>query len=126
MPDKELGFAQWYAVMADLFKLNPNPDAPEQAYDYRGFYEKNVRGKDMEFIRSSVKQFGKNPEVHVFTDEFKKPEHPTFSNESVYNDSTKGIVGGRWEGEVFFPSEFNKRLAMEQQLKQLNGIINGD
>ena len=40
------------------------------------------------------------------TDKWKKPWHPTFSNESVY--STPGAEGGRWDGEEFHPSNLNR------------------
>ena len=42
------------------------------------------------------------------TDKWKKPWHPTFSNESVY--STPGAEGGRWDGEEFHPSRLNRTL----------------
>lgn len=45
-----------------------------------------------------------------FTDEFKKPNHPTFSNESKYN-GVDGKHGGQWSedgGQVSFtPSQWN-------------------
>jgi hypothetical protein len=34
-PD-EAAFRRWYARLARRWDLNPDPDAPEQAYDYRG------------------------------------------------------------------------------------------
>lgn len=45
-----------------------------------------------------------------FTDRFKKPNHPTFSSESVYN-GIDGQYGGEWLNisgrDVFVPSETN-------------------
>ncbi len=41
-------------------------------------------------------------------DTWKKPWHPTFSNESIY--STPGAEGGRWDGEEFHPSRLNRTL----------------
>lgn len=39
------------------------------------------------------------------TDRFKKPNHPTFSTESIYHESPKAgggqWVGGRWGGDTF-------------------------
>lgn len=40
------------------------------------------------------------------TDKWKKPWHPTFSNESVY--STPQAPGGHWDGDTFIPSTTNK------------------
>jgi hypothetical protein len=34
----ERAFQRWYAGQAKRWGLNPNPDAPEQFYDYRGAY----------------------------------------------------------------------------------------
>lgn len=39
-------------------------------------------------------------------DKWKKPWHPTFSNESVY--STPQASGGHWDGVTFIPSTINK------------------
>ena len=45
-----------------------------------------------------------------FTDRFKKPNHPTFSNESIYNGAD-GQYGGEWLNilgrDVFVPTETN-------------------
>ena len=45
-----------------------------------------------------------------FTDKFKKPNHPTFSSESIYNVAD-GQYGGEWFNifgrDVFVPSETN-------------------
>jgi hypothetical protein len=39
-------------------------------------------------------------------DKWKKPWHPTFSNESIY--STQDATGGSWENDTFVPSTINK------------------
>lgn len=57
-------------------------------YDYRGWFKKN-----------GPKMVGKG--VH-FNDEFKKPNHPRFSNESVY--ATNPMIGGMWNGENLTPT----------------------
>lgn len=58
-------------------------------YDYRGYFKK-YGGKDI----------GQNEHL---TDEFKKPSHPTFSNESQY--STPENPGGSWNGDIYTPSD---------------------
>lgn len=46
-------------------------------------------------------------------DKFKKPNHPTFSIDSIYNDEKAGRKGGRWEFSdehnrwKFYASSFN-------------------
>lgn len=42
------------------------------------------------------------------TDQFKKPNHPTFSNESQYN-GIDGYVGGQWTPQGYAPSVTNIR-----------------
>ncbi len=58
-------------------------------YDYRGFFKKNG-AVDV--------QRGQH-----FTDEFKLPNHPTFSVESVYATGDDLAKAGKWEGEKFVP-----------------------
>ena len=53
------------------------------------------------------------------TDEFKKPNHMTFSDESVYN--TPEMQGGKWEqrfnGWDFYASPFNLQQHSPEELK---------
>lgn len=54
----------------------------EGDYDLRGLWKENPQVKP-------------SANLH-FTDKYKKPNHPTFSNESIYfNDSTKKFAG-KW------------------------------
>ena len=73
-------------------------------YDLAGLYKK-VNGVDL-------------PKGHG-TDEFKKPNHPTFSQESVYHSPT--MMGGRWAQEngqdVFYASPQNVRNLSESGLQ---------
>ena len=99
---KEQQFQDWYAEAAANLGLDPNPDAYEQAYDYRGYWLNN-RDADIS-----------SPGFH-FPDTWKQPQHPTFSNESVY---AKGIDGvGHWDGDKFIPGYFNN-VMMATALKR--------
>lgn len=64
----------------------------------RGDYDYDLRGA---WLNGDVPSNN-----YHFTDKWKKPWHPTFSNESVY--STPGAEGGRWDGEEFHPSNLNR------------------
>lgn len=60
------------------------------------------------------------------SDKYKKPWHPTFSNESIY--STKDIQGGHWEGDEFIPSpwqEKRQQLINSMNLMEPNTFSNG-
>ena len=75
---------------------DPNPDAPEHYYDYRGYYDQLINeGKQNEDI---------TPDTH-FPDTYKLPGHPTFSVESKYYKP--GMIAGHWEGEQFRSTPFS-------------------
>jgi len=86
----------------------------EQDYDMRGWVDQRVHeGKSQDAI---IKELTSG--AH-FTDTFKKPNHPTFSDQSQYhNEKTKG---GKWvqEGEnwSFVPSEHNVKNLGEEGLR---------
>lgn len=90
---EEKEFKAWYNKVASYKGLNPNPDSPDQYYDYRGFWKNEDRDKILT----------DNAEVHFF-DTYKKPGHPTFSNQSKY--STDKTPGGSWslseDGTYYF------------------------
>ena len=92
-PKEEKEFKAWYNKVASYKGLNPDPDSPDQYYDYRGFWKNEDRDKILT----------DNAEVHFF-DTYKKPGHPTFSNQSKY--STDKTPGGSWslseDGTYYF------------------------
>jgi len=77
-------------------------------YDLRGFWKENPNFKI------------KNQDDHL-TDKFKKPNHPTFSTESIY--STKDNPGGTWRKQfgqyIFTPSK-------EQESRGLKSVTEGE
>lgn len=78
-PSEEIQFQDWYKKISQQKRLAVSPDASEQYYDYRGFWKEGLTTP--------------SGDDH-FTDKFKQPGHPTFSDESQYsNDKTKG---GKW------------------------------
>lgn len=75
----------------------------EGDYDLKGYYDK--------YGPSSIKG-----EAHL-TDEFKLPNHPTFSTESKYfNDATR-MQGGEWDGDKYIPFDVN-RDALDEKTGQ--------
>lgn len=76
-PVDERKFQQWYAGMAKQYGLNPDPDSPDQRYDYRAAF-----------------RAGAKPDAsRHWPSQFKKPGHP---NEIVGGFST--ITGERVPG----------------------------
>jgi len=80
---EEKDFKVWYDKTAKFKNLNPDPDADDQKYDYRGYW-KNENSSEILKEKSSAH----------FIDKYKQPGHPTFSNESQY--SNKNTQGGSW------------------------------
>lgn len=91
--DQEQAYRQWMQQIGHTSEngMAVTPDFTGQDYDYRGFFNK--------FGPVDISQ-GQH-----FTDEFKKPNHDTFSMESKY--SRPGMLGGVWQGENFTPSSYN-------------------
>jgi hypothetical protein len=86
------GFQNWYEKNT-LEGKNGSPYTDSQNYDYYSFYKNKGEG---------------NIKEH-FPDTYKRPSHPTFSNESIY--STPENPGGSWEGEKYTPDNGLRKKA---------------
>jgi hypothetical protein len=78
-PDKEAAFQGWMRNQSKSVGRNVGKDLYD--YDLRGWWQKN-NGPDLSG-------------GHL-NDEFKKPNHPTFSDQSQYH-GTDGMQGGHWD-----------------------------
>lgn len=81
----EVMFERWRSRLPERLRH-------DEDYDLRGFYRKNP-GWSLD-----------SPEAHM-TDEFKLPNHPTFSNESRYYGPATQQYGGHWAGDVYVPND---------------------
>jgi hypothetical protein len=80
-PDEERAFVSWKKKYA--------PDDSGEDYDYRGAFKA-----------------GATPDANGhWVDTFKKPNHPTFSNESQYAVGPDAAKAGRWVGARFVPAK---------------------
>jgi len=111
-PEELIGyntFAQKYAKSKNFKIENLTRD-----YDLQGYYKKH-KGVDLPEIIT--------PELHL-NDEFKKPNHITFSNGSIY--STPEHTGGQWKNEKedesgawsFIPTEYNLKNTPTNKLQE--------
>jgi hypothetical protein len=95
-PEQEKQFLLW--------KVKNTPKDSGEDYDLRGLF---LSGQDT------------GARGHT-TDQFKKPNHPTFSVESKYN-GVSGQVGGRWverDGKTYFyASPTNLKYHSAEELK---------
>lgn len=83
-------YYHWMHQTSDNLKVSPI----DSSYDYRAYYD-SASPWDL-----ANTMYNKN-NGH-FTDVGKRPNHPTFSNESKYSNSK--TPGGTWNGDTFVPS----------------------
>jgi len=90
--NKDKQFLNWYSknTIEGQNKVPYNSFQKMNNYDYYSFY-KNGDYKNKNF----------NPELH-FPDTYKLPNHPTFSDESIYDGNKKA---GTWLGDNFIPKK---------------------
>jgi hypothetical protein len=92
--------------MTDLYntKLSPAEEAAYQQWAKANHRERDTFDYDM---RGAWKAMAKQAGNGHFPDTFKKPNHPTFSDESMY--AGPGLPGGHWGDGVFAPAQTNLR-----------------
>ena len=120
-PDKQT--AQNVGATAALkppsFDTNLTPEQEKQFLLWKAKNAPNDSGEDYDLKGAFLSQGAKDARGHM-TDQFKKPNHPTFSVESKYN-GTGGQVGGKWvekDGKTYFyasPTNLKYHNAKELQ-----------
>lgn len=104
-PDQEAEFQKWYVGIAQQTGNNPNPDDPQQKYDYRGFYKS---GQSPAPDPTDVDPETGQARLH-FTSQFKHDDHP---NRFVNTDD--GILDSK-NDKIVTPEQFNKIATPEQK-----------
>lgn len=66
-------------------------------------YAPNDSGADYDLRGAYKSGFTPDPETGHWKDEYKKPNHPTFSNESKYSRENPNLPAGSWAGDTFLP-----------------------
>lgn len=143
-----------FKINTDLFikgnnayggSLDANPEKPPVNSDLDTKYDTKLpKGKEKEYsqwveslplnlrddhdydLRGAFLEGLKPDKYGHMSDKYKKPWHPTFSNESIY--STKDMQGGHWEGDEFVPSPWQERrqqLINSMNLMEPNTFSNG-
>lgn len=110
-------------------KLFPSLVGDLGDYDTHGFYQEIYRANNGDFDKISKALTPGDPYQHLGSDRYKKPSHPTFSNESKYSSFLR--PGGHWEDEYFVANRRNLRnlsnseqgsaLGYFQDAEDLNG-----
>lgn len=77
----------------------------EQRFDEwrRKYVRPGDTGEDYDFRGAFKAGLHPDPENGHWPDTFKKPNHPTFSNESKYAKGQLATYAGHWKGETFVP-----------------------
>lgn len=99
LPGQERDFQAWERTL-------PQRLAETNDYDLRGFWK-------------SQPEFRLDKEGQHLTDEFKLPNHDTFSNESRYYNADTAPYGGRWDEHKdhswsFLPNDTTKKSRIDE------------
>jgi hypothetical protein len=82
-------------------KLTPAEEA--EFYKWKQKYAPKDSGEDYDLrgaFRSGLKP---DPDTGHWPDTYKKPNHPTFSDQSIYAKERPDLAG-RWEGDTYIPA----------------------
>lgn len=95
-------------------QLSPEQEASFQTWAQANNRVKDTYDYDMRGAFQEMQQGGEGQaENGHFTDKYKKPNHPTFSDESMYH-GTSGYTGGQWvetpKGTYFSPGQSQQAL----------------
>lgn len=96
----------FWCEMEDLSDQYNTPLSPEEEQAFQSWAGPRVRDTYDYDLRGAYKDSGGSPigEGH-FPDTYKKPNHPTFSNESIYHGKD-GHEGGSWGTTPFGQDTF--------------------
>lgn len=101
----------------DQYNTKLNPDEESKFQDWKQKYAPNDSGFDYDLRGAFKAGVVPDGERGHFPDTFKKPNHPTFSDQSQY--STTETQGGKWGNDnSFTPSEQNLKTYGVDGLKQ--------
>jgi len=107
-PTQEALYRAWMQRIGQTSAAGQNVDANFNGgdYDYRGFFKK---------YGAAQKASGDH-----FTDEFKLPNHETFSDESMYATGANRLRAGHWNGDNYVPASMNQMPNMYDPYSEFN------
>lgn len=107
LESKEEQFQLWLADMKDQGIIHENDNSYD--YDYRGYWQKYIDGNKMAPVLE--------PGMH-FPDEFKKPNHPTFSKDSIWARGAWEEYAGTWDGETYTPGRVSYPRTAQDTMRE--------
>lgn len=116
----ERKYKKWMRDFTRSRKWNYYEQVDNPDYDYRGYWKNNPK--------EAQKMIKGDKKAH-FTDRYKTPSHPTFSNESIY--SNEKTPGGQWRKDrngrdVYVPSEYTAQFRNRTINEFQRGYENGE
>lgn len=111
-PKQETAYQDWLQKIGMTREkgMNMTPDGTGVDYDMRGYFAK----------------YGATPHAdgQHFTDEFKLPNHPTFSDQSNFAKGDNAKFAGHWNGDTFVPPAMKAtpRQSVVIDLNQLRAL----
>jgi hypothetical protein len=89
---------------ATNFNTPLTPAEEQQFQDWKRQYAPNDSGMDYDLRGAFKAGLTPDPQTGHWPDTFKKPNHPTFSNQSIYAADEPGLAG-TWDGEKYIPHQ---------------------
>jgi len=109
--------------MAETDKYT-TPLRPEQVLVYQQWknkYAPKDSGQDYDLQGAFTAGLTPDPKTGHWKDTYKKPNHPTFSNQSKYAVGEDANYAGRWEGETYIPPTIRKK-----DIPEIKAILAGE
>ena len=92
-----------HGTPATKFNTPLAPDEERQFQQWKGKYAPRDSGEDYDLRGAFKMGLTPDPATGHWPDTFKKPNHPTFSNESQYAQFAPDKAG-HWQGETYIPA----------------------
>lgn len=108
-----MDYKSWLKYKSNLEGRDLSKD--EQDYDMEGYYNS---------LKYNDKDYKPGQGMHL-PDTFKKPNHPTFSEESMYSIPVIR-QGGKWDKEGFTPSQYNLNNLPNGMLQEYFNVVEPD
>jgi hypothetical protein len=86
-----------------MFETSLSPDDEKEFQKWKKQYAPNDSGADYDLRGAFKAGLTPDPKTGHWPDMFKKPNHPTFSNESIYAKDRPDLAG-HWEGDRYIPA----------------------
>lgn len=99
-------------VDSQQFETKLTPEEEQQFQQWKQQYAPNDSGYDYDLRGAFKAGLKPDPQTGHFPDTFKKPNHPTFSNQSMYA-SQRPDLAGSWQGDQYVKPQPKPQTAGE-------------